>query len=260
MEDKLDLPVLGILPHVNLKPKSGENPLQHIRDNPQGLFSESLRTVRTGVLLSGLDNPHKVIMVTSSVPGEGKTTVSATVAETLAEMHKVLLIDADMRRPTVRNLFDIDKSHPGLSDFVSGSAEISKCMVKVGDKNLYVLPAGAIPPNPLELLSSKRFSDALAKLSETFDQIIIDSAPSLAVSDALVLSTLASGVIYVVRADLTPYPMAQEGLKRLRRANAHLIGGVLNQVPLGKKAGYGNYGRYGYYGDQYYGSYGYTSG
>jgi Mrp family chromosome partitioning ATPase len=129
-------------------------------------------------------------------------------------------------------------------------------MIKVGEKNLYVLPAGAVPPNPLELLSSKRFSDALSKLSETFDQIIIDSAPSLVVSDALVLSTLASGVIYVVRADFTPYPMAQEGLKRLRRANAHLIGGVLNQTPLSKKGGYG---KYGYYDEQYYGSYGYSS-
>ncbi len=259
MEDKLDLPVLGILPHINIKPRRGETPLQHVNENPQGLFSESLRTVRTGVMLSGLDTPHKVIMVTSSAPGEGKTTVSATVANSLSEMHKVLLIDADMRRPTVRKVFGIDKSHPGLSEFVSGSAEISKCIVKVEDKNLYVLPAGIIPPNPLELLSSKRFSDAVRKLSETFDHIVIDCAPALAVSDALVLATLASGVIYVVRADLTPYPMAQEGLKRLRRANAHLIGGVLNQVPLDKKGGYGKYGKYSYYGDQYYGSYGYTS-
>ncbi len=260
MEERLGLPVLGILPHLNLKPRRGETPLQHVRENPQGLFSESLRTVRTGVLLSGLDTPHKVIMVTSSAPVEGKTMVAATVAETLAEMHKVLLIDADMRRPCVRRLYDIDKAQPGLSDFVSGSAEISKCMHKVEDKNLYVLPAGTIPPNPLELLSSKRFKDTVRKLSESFDQILIDCAPALAVSDALVLSTIASGVIYVVRADLTPYPMAQEGLKRLRRGNAHLIGGVLNQVPLDKKSGYGKYGKYSYYGDQYYGSYGYTSG
>jgi succinoglycan biosynthesis transport protein ExoP len=260
MEDRLGLPVLGMLPRLNLKLKRGETPLQHVRENPRGLFSESLRTVRTGVLLSGLDEPHKVIMVTSSVPGEGKTTVAVTVAEALSEMHKVLLIDADMRRPTVRSLFGIDKSHPGLSDFVSGSAEISKCTVKVGEKQLYVLPAGTIPPNPLELLSSKRFRETVHKLSESFDQIVIDCAPALAVSDALVISTIVSGVIYVVRADLTPYPMAQEGLKRLRRGNAHLIGGVLNQVPIDKKSGYGKYGKYSYYGDRYYGSYGYTSG
>ncbi len=260
MEERLELPVLGILPHLNLKTQRGETPLRHVRENPQGLFSESLRTVRTGVLLSGLDTPHKVIMVTSAAPGEGKTTVAATVAETLAEMHKVLLIDADMRRPTIRKLYDIEKGHPGLSEYVSGTAEISKCMIKMEEKDLYVLPAGVVPPNPLELLSSKRFGETVRRLSESFDQIVIDSAPTLAVSDALVLSTIASGVICVVRADLTPYPMAQEGLKRLRRANAHLIGGVLNQVPLDKKGGYGKYGKYSYYGDQYYGSYGYTSG
>ena len=259
MEDRLELPVLGILPHIDIKTKRGETPLRHVRENPQGLFSESLRTVRTGVLLSGLDTPHKVIVVTSAAPAEGKTTVAATLAETLAEMHKVLLLDADLRRPTLSRLYGIDKNQPGLSEYVSGSAELSECVTKLEDKNLHVLPAGTVPPNPLELLSSKRFSESVHKLSESFDQIVIDCAPALAVSDAMVLSTIASGVIYVVRADMTPYPMAQEGLKRLRRGNAHLVGGVLNQVPLDKKGGYGKYGKYSYYGDQYYGSYGYTS-
>lgn len=259
MEDRLGLPVLGLLPHLALKKRKGESPLSYVRDNPQALFSESLRTVRTGILLSGLDEPHKVIVVTSSGPSEGKTSVATTVADSLADMHKVLLIDADMRRPTLGAVFGLDKAHPGLSEFVAGSVEISDCVHKVEDKDLYVLPSGTIPPNPLELLSSKRFGETISKLSESFDQIIIDCPPTLAVSDPLVVSTVASGVIYVVRADMTPYPMAQEGLKRLRKANAHILGGVLNQVPMSKKGGYGKYGQYNPYGDQYYGSYGYTS-
>jgi polysaccharide biosynthesis transport protein len=293
LEERLQLPVLGSLPHLTLRKAKGEQtPWEHVRRHPQGLFAESLRTVRTGVLLSGLDRPHKIILVTSSVPQEGKSSVSSSLAETLATLHKVLLIDGDLRRPTARGIFGIDKGHKGLSDFVSGSAKLEDCLVEierpqqpdhadekdadfVGQsdyRGLFVLPSCTIPPNPLELLSSKRLAETIQRLSATFDHIIIDCAPVLAVSDALLLSTLASGVIYVVRADMTPWPLAQEGLKRLRGANAHLIGGVLNQVPFGKKGGYygkygygkygyGRYGysKYGYYGDQYHGSYGYTS-
>jgi capsular exopolysaccharide synthesis family protein len=260
MEARLQIPVLGVLPHISLQQRKGETPLSHIRNNPQGGFSESLRTVRTGILLSGLDQPHKILLVTSSSPQEGKTTIAATVAETLSTMHKVLLVDADLRRPALQGLFGIPKDRPGLSEFMTGTAEIRDCLFKVEDHNLFVLPAGLVPPNPLELLSSKRFAEFLQRLSETFDHIILDCAPTLAVSDALVLSTVASGVLYVVYADLTPYPLAQEGLKRLRRVHAHLIGGVLNQLPVDKKGGYGygkyGHGKYGYYGDKYYHSYG----
>ena len=118
------------------------------------------------------------------------------------------------------------------------------------------MPSGVIPPNPLELLSSKRFGDALKVLSNTFDHIVIDSAPVLAVSDSLVISAHASGVIYVVKADNTPQPAAQEGVKRLSNAGAHLIGGVLNDMPQKKSAGYG---KYEYYRGGYYGAYGYTT-
>jgi len=257
LEDRLQLPVLGLLPHLQIKKKKGETPLNYAREHRQSFFSESIRTIRTGILLSGLDDPYKVIVVTSSLPGEGKSTVSVNLAHSLGEMHKVLLIDGDLRRPTVGKAWGLEDNAKGLSDFVSGADRLSECIYQMEGGNVYVMPSGLVPPNPLELLSSKRFRDALETMGKTFDHIIIDSAPALAVSDSLVLSSYASGVVYVVKADTTPYPVSRDGIKRLRQANAHLIGGVLNDVPQSKKGGYGKYNYY--YNGSYYGSYGYTS-
>jgi capsular exopolysaccharide synthesis family protein len=259
MEEKLGLPVLGILPHLDLNLAGGETPLKYSREHKQSFFTESVRTVRTGILLSGLDDPYKVIVVTSSVPSEGKSTIAMNLADSLSEMNKVLLLDADMRRPSVGKNFGLKAGANGLSEYVSKSAKADECIYQINDSNLYVMPSGVIPPNPLELLSSKTFGDALEALSKTFDHIIVDSAPTLAVSDALVLSSHASGVIYVTKSDTTPIPAAREGLKRLRKANAHLIGGVLNEVnpKRGMKA-YAGYGEKGYYAGNYYGSYGYS--
>jgi succinoglycan biosynthesis transport protein ExoP len=123
---------------------------------------------------------------------------------------------------------------------------------------LHVIPSGTVPANPLELLSSQKFKDLLAKLQETYEVIIIDSAPTLAVSDAVVVAQLADALIYVIRADATPYQAAEQGVKRLRRAKAPLLGCVLNQVVSGSgKYGYGKYGKYGrYYRYGYGGKYG----
>ncbi len=255
VEERLGLPLLGAVPHLKLS--KNETPLGYARSHAQSLFAESVRTVRTSVLLSGLDEPYKVIVVTSSVPGEGKSTLAMNLADSLGDMHKVLLIDADLRRPTVASTWGLDRKARGLSEFLSQSAKASDCVHQLGERNVYVMPSGVVPPNPLELLSSRRFKEALDTLGRTFDHIIIDSAPALAVSDALVLSRNASGVIYVIKADSTPYPAAQEGVKRLRQYKAHLIGAVLNDVPQKKKKGYGYYDSYG---GSYYGSYGYTQG
>jgi len=137
-------------------------------------------------------------------------------------------------------------------------------MHHIEDTNLYVMRAGAVPPNPLELLSSKRFEDALEGLSKAFDHVIIDCAPACAVSDALVLSRMVHAVVYVIRSDSTPWQLADQGLRRLRRVNAPLVGAVVNQViPRKGRYGYGYsyaYGKYYYYGDGYYHDYGYNAG
>ncbi len=264
LESRLGLPPLGTLPQLRLNPRKQETPLDYLRDNKSSFFAESIRTLRTGVVLSGLDNPKKIIIITSTLPGEGKSTVAMNLAHSLSEMDKgkVLLIDADMRRPTIAKHWGLAKDSKGLSEFVSESAKLAECLHSIEKSKLYVMPAGIIPPNPLEILSSKRFATCLESLQDGFNHIIIDSAPTMAVSDALVLSTYASGVIYVVKAMTTPYPLAKEGLKRLRHTNAHLIGGVLNCMPMPGE-GYGKYYRgkyFGYYHKEYYGSYGYSNG
>lgn len=248
VETRLGVSMLGLLPIVSVKhaPLPGK-PL-FLEPNQQG-FAEAVRTVRTGVVLSGLDTDHQVVVVTSSVPGEGKTTNSISLALAMGQMEKVLLIDADMRRPTVAKVMGIPGSSPGLSNLVAGSAELEQCIHYFKDGNIDILPAGLIPPNPLELLSSRRFREVLQQLAEKYDRVIIDSAPTLAVSDALVLSTLASAVIYVVKSDSTAFHSARTGIQRLQRVNAPLIGVVLNQVNLTKANKYGGY--YGYY--DYYG-------
>ena len=204
--------------------------------------------MRTSILMSAIDSPKKIIVITSSVPEEGKTTVSFNLACSLAQMKRVLLIDADMRRPKIGLLIGREKNAPGLSHLVSGVATISECVTKHEQGGFHILTAGFIPPNPLELLSSAKFADVLDKLKEAFDVVLIDSPPVQLVSDAVVLSQMASTVIYVVKADSTPHPLARGGIRRLAMANAPLLGVVLNQLDLERaEKYYGEYSGYGSY-------------
>jgi capsular exopolysaccharide synthesis family protein len=258
VERRLGLHVLGQLPRLETRGADDRSPLRQFDENPRSTFSEAVRTVRTSVLLSAIDQPHKRLLVTSSVPGEGKTTLSVNLAHALGQMKRVLLIDADMRRPAVhRGLAGLDDG-PGLSHLVAGTASPTACVRRLGDGNVWVLPAGPVPPNPQELLSSRRFEEALEQLSADFDHVVIDCAPACAVSDALVLSRLVHAVVYVVRSDRTPWQVADQGVRRLRRVNAPLIGAVLNGV-VARKGGFG-YGKYYYGGDGYYPDYGYGKG
>lgn len=251
---KLRAQLLGVLPIIK-DAKGQPTPALTFAKGGANTFSESIRTIRTGVVLSGLDNPHKILVVTSSIPGEGKTTLSSNLAVAFGQMGKTLLIDADMRRPSVATNFGIKLSAPGLSNLVAETAEPRTCIHRVEGMGIDIIPAGVVPPNPLELLSSKRFATVLASLEKHYDRIIIDSAPCEVVSDALILSTFASAVIYVVKADSTNFKAVKSGVARLRESNAALTGVVLNQVNVDKESAYG-YGRY--YGG-YYDYYGYSS-
>jgi capsular exopolysaccharide synthesis family protein len=208
-------------------------------------------------MLSTLDKEQSIIAVTSSVPGEGKTTLAINLAHSIGQMKKTLLIDADMRRPMVHRAKKIEQPRPGLAALVTGEATFEEAS-EVLEDGLHVIPSGTVPSNPLELLSSKRFKNLIHGLQEEYEVIIIDSAPALAVSDALVVSQLADALLYVIRADATPYQAAEQGIKRLRRVNSPLLGCVLNQVVSGGR-GYGyKYGKYGRYYRYYrYGRYGY---
>lgn len=247
VENKLNLPVLGILPL--LKGKARGDIANMFKSDSDKSFTESIRTIRTGVVLSGLDNPHKVLVVTSSIPGEGKSSVAANLASAMAQMERVLLIDADMRRPTVAKNFAFPVGTPGLANLVAGTARLEDC-IQTMDDNLDIIPAGTVPPNPLELLSSKRFETVLEVLESRYDRIVIDSPPTQAVSDALVLSTHANAVIYVIKSESTAIPLAKRGIGQLLQNNAPVTGVVLNQVDIAKakKQGYSYGGYYDYYG------------
>jgi capsular exopolysaccharide synthesis family protein len=257
VEQRLGVPALGVLQKIKGFVKKGFISELAFFNDTQSTFAEAVRTVRTSVLMSSLDDLHKVVVITSSVPEEGKTTLSFNLACALGQVKKVLLVDADLRRPKIGKLVGRDRKAPGLADLVAGQAQVSQCVFFDDRAGIHILPAGTVPPNPLELLSSKRFADVLTKLKEAFDIVIVDSAPLQLVSDAQVLSQFASSVIYVVKADSTPYQVAQNGIKKLRRVDAPILGVVLNQLDLEKAEKY--YGEYsGYKSYKGYKKYGYT--
>lgn len=257
VENRLGVPALGVLQKIKGHSRKGFVSELAFFNDTQSTFAEAVRTVRTSVLMSSLDDPHKVIVITSSVPEEGKTTLSFNLSCALGQVKKVLLVDGDLRRPKIGKLVGRDAKSPGLADLVAGQAQVSQCVFFDDRAGIHILPAGTIPPNPLELLSSKRFEDVIRKLKEAFDIVVIDSAPLQLVSDAQVLSQFSSSVIYVVKADATPYQVAQNGLKKLRRINASILGVVLNQLDLEKAEKY--YGEYsGYRSYRGYRKYGYS--
>ncbi len=257
VETRLGVPVLGVLQKIKGLLKKGIISELAFFNDSQSTFAEAVRTVRTSVLMSALDDPHKVVVVTSSVPEEGKTTLSFNLACALGQVKKVLLVDGDLRRPKIAKLVRRDLRAPGLADLVAGQAQVSQCVFFEERSGIHILPSGTVPPNPLELLSSRRFADVITKLKDAFDVVIIDSAPLQLVSDAQVLSQFATSVIYVVRADSTPYQVAQNGMKKLRRVNAPVLGAVLNQLDLEKAEKY--YGEYsGYKGYKGHKKYGYS--
>jgi capsular exopolysaccharide synthesis family protein len=245
VQDRLHQPLLGILPILNDKDGS---PITAYKDKPLSMFSEAVKTIRTGMVLSGIDNPHKITIVTSTCPGEGKSTVSLNLTQSLAQMESVLLIDADMRRPTVATSFNLPQGSPGLSNLVAGTSPLERCVYK--QDGFDIIPAGVIPSNPLELISSQAFKEILLSLSDQYDRIIIDSAPVQAVSDSLILSTMADSIIYTIRANSTPHRAVSAGVARFTHSNLPLTGLVLNRVDTEQleKYSYGNGGYYnGYY-------------
>jgi capsular exopolysaccharide synthesis family protein len=253
VERKLDVPMLGLLPLVGKKQDAGDAEQMVRAFVGEGMdgFRESVRTLRTGLTLASMEQPASVILVTSSVPSEGKTTTSTNIAEAFGQMEKTLLIDCDMRRPSVAKKLGLAPNVPGLSNAVAYPDMLDECIQSRPELGIDVLSAGPIPPNPLELLGSKNFRDILDTLRRRYQRIIIDSAPMQAVSDALYLSTLVDGVVYVVKADATKDKLAQDGLSKLDNNNARVLGVVLNQVNIDREAKYadsyaGYYNVYGY--------------
>ncbi len=219
---------------------------------PQSQMAESYRALRTSLLLSNLGAPPKVIMVTSARPQEGKTTTSINTAIVLAQKGvRVLLIDADLRRPSVHKTLGMGP-RSGLSNVLTGSATLPQTITASTIlPNLFVLPAGTPPPNPAELLASSIMRDLIADLREMYDHIVIDTPPTLSVTDAVVLSPSADATILVIRSGQTTKPALRRARDILVQVNAHVAGVLLNAVDLRSPDYYYYYEYQGKYG-QYY--------
>jgi len=231
----------GIVPR-GLQPKG--NQLATL----DGLSSvvEAYRMLRTSLLLSTAGKPPKTILLTSSQPGEGKTTTAVNTAISMAQLGaSVLLIDADMRRPTVHKTFKIGHIR-GLSTYLSGNGEIDSLIVKLPMPNLSVLTAGPIPPNPAELISSERMREMLRILSARYDHIIIDSPPLITVTDPVILSTMVDGSMLVVQSGRSTKEMIRRARQELAGVNARIFGVILNNVDI-KRDGYDEYYYHRYY-------------
>lgn len=247
IEQQLQQRALGMMPHVAGKLTLAEaNRLFFSTEQRQ--FSESVRSVRTSVSLLGIERPIQVLAVTSSVPEEGKSTVSSNLSFALGQLDKVLLIDADMRKPTIAKRFGLPAFQVGLANYLAGTESLDDCIVRDEVSGIDVMSAGTIPLNPLELLSSTRLAELIAQFRGRYQRIVIDTPPVHAVSDALVISQLVDAVIVVVKADQTRSGLVKHSLASLINAHARVLGVVLNDIDLKKAEKY--YGAYGYY--QYY--------
>ena len=242
VEERFGQPVLGIVPLVAPKDKPNDEILM---TDTRAAFAESYKTIRNAVQLSAFDAPPQKILITSMSPKEGKSTTALNLSIALGQADKkTLLIDADLRRPRIHKILHL-KNEKGLSTYLAGVSDM-KIIQKSTRSNLFILPAGPIPPNPSELIGSKRFQTILSQLGETYDAIVIDSPPVLSVTDSLLISKVVDGAILVTRSAKTTYDTFRKGLKQLQDINAKILGVVVNAVNV-KKSGYGYYDSYQYY-------------
>jgi capsular exopolysaccharide synthesis family protein len=240
IETHLNLAAIGLIPALGKSWRQGE-PL--ITNGVPPNFAEAFRALRTNVLFSAAEKGCRVIVVTSSAPKEGKTIVASNLAIGFAHAgQRVLLMDADLRRSRVHEVFALEQE-PGLSNLLVGDAKVSDAVRRTDVPGLCVLAGGRVPPNAAELLGSTRFKDFLATLRGQFDWVIIDSPPVMAVTDPNILANLADSVVFVVAAEMTGYKIARRAVEQLERSRATFAGAVLNRVEIERHA---------YYYSQYY--------
>ena len=260
-----DVPDLHSLKHESTVSEGGETTHKiHAAvvtyHRPRSREAEAIRGLRTAIYFGTRQNGQKVIQLTSPNPGDGKTTIAANLAVSLAQSGKrVLLIDADLRHPSQGRLFGFD-SNVGLSDLIVGDVELPDAVQSVGIDNLSILPCGTRPPNPSELLTSPVFEQILDVARQQYDYVLVDSPPLLAVSDPSVIAPRVDGVLLTIRVTKNGAPAAVQARRMLAALGAKVIGIVVNGFQHDRNFGYGYYGgRYGYTRGYGYG-YGYGRG
>jgi tyrosine-protein kinase Etk/Wzc len=226
---------------------AGDHSVQFVVDKqPDSIPSEAFRALRTRIQFSRINTESlKSILITSSAPQEGKTTIAVNLAGSFATSKKnVLLIDCDLRKPSVHKLFNRDKV-PCLIDYLVGGAKLDEVLIKSEIPNLSIILSGTIPPNPAEMLDSQEMRNFLKKLRDQFDLIIIDSPPVIAVTDSEILTSMVDGTILIVSSENTEIEMMERSVELIRRENTQFLGTVLNNFSY--KSGYGSYYKYYYY-------------
>jgi capsular exopolysaccharide synthesis family protein len=218
-------------------------------EDPKSKLSEAFRELRTALLVSKAGGPPRAILITSTQPGEGKTVVAVNLAITLAQIgRRVLLVDADLRKPRLHKLFEIDGT-PGLSHYLSGTGPLRTQPCRTSVSGLDLIPSGPLPPNPADLLDSERFVQIQRDLElQGYDHIVYDSPPVLAVADPSIIAGRVETVVMVVQAGVTARDALRHATHRLQQVKAKIVGGVLNRVDLTQQ------GYYGYSYKRYYGS------
>jgi len=259
----LDLPFLGLVPKVSLKEKPSKQ-TRHAADtvvafSPKSNAAEAYRSLRTNITFALLNDEFggveqgAILLVTSANPAEGKSCVAANLAIAMAQSgSKTLVIDCDFRRPVMHKIFNIKESEYGFADMITNvkNSNLKKGVQPTNVPNLFVIPCGKIPNNPSELLSSSLTRMLLQALAEQYDKIVLDSPPINTVTDPVILSRLADGVVFILRASETRREAAQRAAEQLRAADAPMLGAVLNSVDL-EKDKYYYYSYYRYY-NKYY--------
>jgi tyrosine-protein kinase Etk/Wzc len=256
VRDRLHLTVLGSIPRVrrsDVGPSTDTNEkafrlVTHVE--PQSLVAEAFRSLRTNVTFARAHQDLRTLMITSPAPGEGKSTVAVNLATTFAQQgQRTLLVDADLRRSVLDQTFAIARS-PGLTDVLVGTEPLDVAVRATDVPNLSILPSGQFPPNPSELLGSAQMRAMIELAKQSFDIVLIDSPPVLAVTDAAVLSTAVDGSIMVIRLGVTAREAVRRAVSQLRVVNGRILGAVLNAVDF---RGPSYQGGYGYYYERFYG-------
>jgi len=246
LEKLLGLPVLGVIPKTR-KDRGDDRPMALVgHDDPRSAFAESYRSVRTALQFSTASGVPRLLTVTSAMSNEGKSTTVLSLAIQFAQSGKrTLLIEADLRKPTLHRSLSLD-NQIGLTNYLAGGGAQPVDIAKPTHiPNLFAIPSGPLPPNPAELLSSARMMELLTLAAEKFDQVILDSPPLLGLADALILGNLCGGTLLTVEMGGTPRGYVLGALKRLRGARVHVLGAILTKLEA-------RAGAYGYYRSYYY--------
>ncbi|MDR4507443.1 MAG: polysaccharide biosynthesis tyrosine autokinase [Candidatus Brocadiaceae bacterium] len=251
VEKYLKTSLLGIIGHIPLEKNDKDLTPLIANDSPKHTITEAFRGIRTSIMFSLPDKPKKTLLITSTRPSEGKSLVSCNLGAVMAQTGmKVLIIDADLRKPSLHEYFEADKSR-GLSNLLVKAVDFGTVVHTTRVPNLFVMTCGPIPPNPSELLSNPMMAQSLETAKETFDCIIIDSPPVLMVTDARLLANIVDGILFVMKSRGTTRNSAQNAIGTLSNVQGKILGAVINDVNFARNKYY-----YHYYSQYYYSHYG----